>query len=57
MSLSLVLTASRHSSATEGSPAAEKWCGSQLSNLLAPWICATIEIIFAQQAQLPTADL
>ena len=25
--------------------------------LFGPWICATIEISFAQQAQLPTTDL
>ena len=29
----------------------------QTIHLFCPWICATIEISFAQQAQLPMADL
>ena len=40
-----------------GTPAAEKWCGSLQPKLFDPWICASIEISFAQQAQLPTEDL
>ena len=38
---------SRHSSALVGTPAAEKWCGSQLSNTLAPRLdCQFIRLFF-----------